>query len=438
LAVKLVLDRLVVLSLGVDYGSWFLYWQPVAARIGGAAVDLPVYAIPLLVLALPFIAVGVLLTLRRLRDAGGPWWLVLLFFVPAVNLLLFAMLCLLPSRDQPRPDATSGPRVLNWLARVLVLKSPALSAAVAMVLTALLVVPTTWLATVCFRNYGWGLFVAMPFVLGLVASVIHSAPQPRSFAACARVSMLALIFCGLVIVAVAIEGLICVLMAAPLAAPLVLLGATVGYFLQLSWWHRAEHATRLYSMNWIALPLVLAHETWTQPEPRLVPATTSIEIAASPAKVWRHVVTFSELPPAGEFVFRTGIAYPVRATISGRGVGAVRHCEFSTGPFVEPITVWDEPRRLAFDVIEQPHPMHELSPYRAIHPPHLDGFFRSRHGEFLLTPLPNGHTRLDGTTWYTQKLWPARYWQGWSDYLVHTIHRRVLQHIRTEAEQAIP
>ena len=24
-------------------------------------------------------------------------------------------------------------------------------------------------------------------------------------------------------------------------------------------------------------------------------------------------------------------------------VGAVRHCIFSTGPFVEPITVWDEP-----------------------------------------------------------------------------------------------
>ena len=126
----------------------------------------------------------------------------------------------------------------------------------------------------------------------------------------------------------------------------------------------------------------------------------------------------------------------MRATISGRGVGAFRHCEFSTGPFVEPITTWDEPRRLAFDVVEQPHPMHELSPYRTLHPPHLDGFFRSRQGQFLLTPLPDGRTRLEGTTWYTQKLWPASYWQRWTDYLVHTIHRRVLNHIQAEAERA--
>src|SRR5207237_6823083 len=73
---------------------------------------------------------------------------------------------------------------------------------------------------------------------------------------------------------------------------------------------------------------------------------TSVEIAAPPEKVWPHVQGFADLPPPAEWFFRTGIAYPVRARISGTGVGAVRRCEFSTGPFVEPITVWDPPRRL--------------------------------------------------------------------------------------------
>src|SRR5207247_3347954 len=68
---------------------------------------------------------------------------------------------------------------------------------------------------------------------------------------------------------------------------------------------------------------------------------TSVEIAAPPEKVWPHVQGFADLPPPAEWFFRTGIAYPVRARISGTGVGAVRRCEFSTGPFVEPITVWD-------------------------------------------------------------------------------------------------
>ena len=150
--------------------------------------------------------------------------------------------------------------------------------------------------------------------------------------------------------------------------------------------------------------------------------------------MWRHVVTFSELPPPRELMFRSGIAYPARASIHGSGVGAVRHCEFSTGPFVEPITVWDEPKRLAFDVTAQPHPMRELSPYRAIEPPHLHGFFQSRRGQFLLVAQPDGTTRLEGTTWYDQNLWPNRYWRVWSDYLVHSIHRRVLDHIKLEAE----
>jgi hypothetical protein len=36
----------------------------------------------------------------------------------------------------------------------------------------------------------------------------------------------------------------------------------------------------------------------------------------------------------------------------------VRYCVFSTGPFVEPITVWEPGRRLGFDVAQQPPPMH--------------------------------------------------------------------------------
>jgi len=146
------------------------------------------------------------------------------------------------------------------------------------------------------------------------------------------------------------------------------------------------------------------------------------------------VVTFSELPAPTEWMFRIGLAYPVRAEMHGVGVGAVRECHFSTGPFVEPITAWDEPRRLAFRVESNPEPMQEWTPYRAIHPPHLEGHFQSRAGEFLLEPLPGGRTRLQGTTWYEHGLWPDVYWRWWSDRIIHAIHGRVLQHVKALAE----
>jgi hypothetical protein len=31
-------------------------------------------------------------------------------------------------------------------------------------------------------------------------------------------------------------------------------------------------------------------------------------------------------------------------------------------------------------------------------------------------------------------MWPAAYWHLWSDYIIHRIHGRVLDHIKTLAE----
>ena len=161
------------------------------------------------------------------------------------------------------------------------------------------------------------------------------------------------------------------------------------------------------------------------------------EIDAPPDVVWRHVIAFSEMAPPTEWIFRTGIAYPVRARLVGNGVGAIRHCEFSTGAFVEPITAWEPGRRLAFDVAAEPPPMHEWGLGGALHPPHLDTLLRSRRGEFRLIARPDGGTRLEGRTWYELRAAPTMYWQLWSDAVIHRIHRRVLAHIARQSRSGV-
>jgi hypothetical protein len=162
---------------------------------------------------------------------------------------------------------------------------------------------------------------------------------------------------------------------------------------------------------------------------------SAIDIKAPPEKVWQQVVAFTQIPPPSEWMFRAGIAYPIRAEMQGAGVGAERHCVFSTGSFVEPIEIWQEPRLLKFSVRSNPPPMEEWTPYQHVTPPHLRGFLVSEGGQFLLTPLPDGSTRLEGTTWYRHGLWPSTYWQLWSDSIIHQIHMRVLRHIRDEVEK---
>jgi hypothetical protein len=265
----------------------------------------------------------------------------------------------------------------------------------------------------------------MGFVVGYVYN--RSAGHGAAATAGAVVLSLSLTFGGML--AFAMEGAICVAMAAPPALALALPGAMVGQMVARRGALRLAHLGVLI----LSLPLLMGAEASRQVTP-LHEVVSTIEIAAPPELVWPRVVGFSDLPPPGELVFRLGIAYPKRARIDGTGVGAVRHCEFSTGSFVEPITRWEEPTRLSFDVVSQPHPMHEWSPYEHVNAPHLVGNMRSKRGEFRLMALAGGGTRLEGSTWYELEMFPQTYWTVWSDALVHAIHTRVLAHIKHLAE----
>jgi hypothetical protein len=183
----------------------------------------------------------------------------------------------------------------------------------------------------------------------------------------------------------------------------------------------------------VALPIASGLERLPGASPELE-VVSSVEVNAPPEQVWPNVIGFRTLAEPTELIFQTGIAFPTRARIDGVGVGAVRHCEFSTGEFVEPVTGWQPPRRLSFDVTSQPAPMEEWSPYRHVHPPHLDGYFRSVRGEFRLVPLAGGRTRLEGSTWYVLDIAPVGYWRLGAEAILHAIHNRVLRHIKLLSE----
>ena len=103
-----------------------------------------------------------------------------------------------------------------------------------------------------------------------------------------------------------------------------------------------------HACAWVVMPLLILQDMRDRPRRTVIPATTACEITAPVETVWQHVLGFGDLPPPSEKIFQLGIAYPRRARLVGHGVGAIRYCEFSTGSFVEPITAWEENRRLAF------------------------------------------------------------------------------------------
>lgn len=428
-ALKHNLDRLLATLFGYPWGpfNYLVFYSPNYGIVGLRPEDARFYAVLVLV-AWPFIWIGTVQTLRRLRDAGLPLWLVVVFFIPLINLIFFAILTAIPSSQ-----STPGSSRLSARIGRLIPESEFGSAVFGVAVTTLLTGIEIVFTTNGLGEYGWGLFVGIPFFLGLSSTMIYSFHRPRPLGRCLLVAVLSTAFVGTALFAVAVEGVICLAMALPLGLGLALFGAFIGWVLQ----HRPAFATlQVVSVVFLFIPGLVLIEHAVGETPTLYEVKTSVVIKSDPKTVWTHVVTFSELPPPTEAMFKTGLAYPIRAEMHGRGVGAVRHCMFSTGPFVEPITTWDEPRLLQFDVTEQPRPMEELSLYNDLRPPHLDNYFIARKGQFELKALPDGTTLLEGTTWYQNRFWPAPYWHLWSDYIIGGIHNRVLQHIKSLAESS--
>jgi uncharacterized membrane protein YfcA len=370
--------------------------------------------------ALPFMWVGFGMSMRRALDAGRTAWLALLFFIPYATYALIALLAALPAAPARRARAPEEPRSYER-------RLP--SALLSMLAGAGIGLAMIALSVHGMRTYGVALFFGTPFVMGVVTAFLLNRRYPTRWRETAELVAMTVAVTGGALILMAVEGMVCVVLTAPLAFVVALLGAVAGRYIALR--DPSRDANALAAL--IVVPAIASADVRRAPTP-LREVRSSVEIDAPPDVVWRRVIAFPPLAEPPGVVFRLGIAYPLRAEIVGRGVGAVRYCVFSTGAFVEPITAWEPGRRLAFDVTTQPRPLHEWSPYTGVVPPHLDGYFRSRRGEFRLVSLPGRRTRLEGSTWYEMRLYPEGYWVLFADALVSRIHGRVLRHVRALAE----
>src|SRR5262249_8143943 len=126
-----------------------------------------VFPFTMLLIALPFVWLGLAMTVQRLRDAGRPLWYACFFFLPVINFPALLVFSAYPSvQQQPcKDEAAPWPNVRpldRWIPR-----SKWQSALIAIGIAVVLGFLLTMVGTQVIKSYGWGLFVALPFCLGL-------------------------------------------------------------------------------------------------------------------------------------------------------------------------------------------------------------------------------------------------------------------------------
>lgn len=431
MSVKYIVEFATVRALtGLTYTPFDFVNPLISAREKFAHGAPPWFGYLWVLWALPFLWIAVGMSVRRAFDAGISPWNGLWVLVPFLNLPAMLILASLPTADYQTKQWADDQRTRETPYKADDVATTVKAAIGGIAIGALYASVLTQASVYLFHSYGAAIFFGTPLVTGVASSYLLNAKRSHSHLASVAVAAAAIFFFGIGLMLFAFEGAICIAMAAPVVIPIGIAGAPLGKFL-------ADRRRRMRGGlvgALLVLPMLTVAESYFPPKSEFV-VESHIDIAAPRNAVWSNVVGFAKITAPPEWIFRLGVACPEQARIVGQGVGAQRHCIFTTGEFLEPITVWHEPERLEFDVSQQPSPMFELTPYRNIHPPHLDLAFRSTHGEFELTELPDGGTRLTGRTWYTLDIRPEAYWTIWSDWLVHRIHMRVLTHIKQLAEQ---
>jgi len=172
------------------------------------------------------------------------------------------------------------------------------------------------------------------------------------------------------------EGIVCILMAAPIYYFLFAAGAEIGRL-----WLRRDSHLRLTT---VPLLFLLAAIEFAARPPHSSKVVDELTIAAPPEKVWPHVQAFSGIAePPSFWLFRIGLPYPVSTTNAGNFVGADRACEFSGGAvFKEKVAEFVPNERLTFDIVESPPD------------PELLGHLDAQRGQFLLRDNHDGTTTL--------------------------------------------
>ena len=138
--------------------------------------------------------------------------------------------------------------------------------------------------TLIFGVYGYGLFLLTPFVIGIITAYIANYKGDIGSTRTLVSVMVALAIGSVGLVLVALEGIVCIAMAAPLGVAAAWFGGEVGRVMAL-------RGKRSQMVSCIALvPLVFAVE-YVLPASTRFDTVQTIEVHAPPEAVWRSILS---------------------------------------------------------------------------------------------------------------------------------------------------
>ena len=286
-----------------------------------------------------------------------------------------------------------------------------------------------------FEIMSWAFILGVPVGLGFITVWFGDYHQKGGWVRCLLMPWVAGLAYLAGALALAWEGLICIILWLPLV---LVLSSVGGIFAGICLRSFKSRRDRNYCLAVFALmPFLIApleHLHSRSAEVRTV--DTQITIHANPQNVWnqiKSVPTISEKEHSFSFSHLVGFPRPLEAKLVGEGVGAVRYATFERGVlFVETITEWESPRRLSFSIkADTAHiPPNTFDEHVTIGGPYFDVLT----GTYWIEPIGNGDVILHLSSNQRLSTRFNFYSHLWTEYLMADLQNYILRIIKARCE----
>ena len=267
------------------------------------------------------------------------------------------------------------------------------------------------------QQFGVVVFILVPFITGFFIAIFT--PSGSRILACSAGALLLTLS---ILILIGLEGYICCLMAAPLLAAGIGLGAWLGTaFNNRQTGQKVPPKIRIFLLIGAAFFLVGA-KGLEQPfieTPRYETFEQRITVPASPAKAWDLIKAMNRLDAPKPFLLKLGLPIPQSCDVDKEAVGGKRICHFNSGIIAQEITEWNPPASMKFKITDCTLPGR-----------HWLKFIEAGY-DFI----PDGDkTIVVRKTTISSRLFPRWYWRNFESWGVQSEHEYVLADLKHRAE----
>jgi len=275
-------------------------------------------------------------------------------------------------------------------------------------------------------EYGWSLFMVIPFSIGLTVGFYTRIAKSVSWLKLCFKVLFIVSAISAALIAIGLEGAICVLMALGLIVLPALVGLLIGYLIR-----------KIYLIQFFLLVVFLNsgfifYDVYNNEgfEDEALLSITINQPLPVVKKILQKKFVFSEHP---NIFFKNGISYPTAMHLQNKNNQWCLVCSLNKEEVDLPILMLND-SVMRFTTPEDIIVMEETNPFHKVEAKHQKGYFKVIYGEFKLKRLEDDKTLLTATTKYEYQITPAFYWHWWTDYIVQEMHEHVLNDIKLKAE----